>query len=218
MEIRQIETYLESQNPQDRMRAITALRHHEAAVAVPLLKRRIHDQELIIRSFVAMGLGAKRTDDAFQLLVSLIETDRDPNIRAEAANSLGNYGEAAIPHLAELFRRDSHWLVRQSIYAAINLKSHPELLLELARIGLQDTDPVVRQVSVANLGQLAQTPQANEALELLLVNAQSKQTELRVQAARVLPRFDDPRATEAIAQLRQDSDHRVIAATLEDLL
>jgi hypothetical protein len=44
----------------------------------------------------------------------LIENDGEPNVKAEAANSLPNYGEKATPHLVELFRSEPHWLVRQS--------------------------------------------------------------------------------------------------------
>lgn len=112
MELNQIETNLNSPNIQNRMKAITELRHYEPFVVVPLLKRRMYDQEFVIRSFVAMGLGYKQTKEAFSLLLDLIEDDRDYNVRAEAANSLAKYGERAIPHLVYLFQKDSNWLVR----------------------------------------------------------------------------------------------------------
>ncbi len=160
MELHQIETYLESPNPQERMKAITELRHYEPPLVVPLLKRRMYDREFMIRSFVAMGLGFKRTDEAFKLLVNIIENDKDYNVRAEAANSLAKYGEQSIPHLVKLFQQDSHWLVRQSIFAAIDLTEYPEILLDLSILGLQGEDPVVKLTAIANLGQLAQSPLA----------------------------------------------------------
>ena len=218
MELHQIETYLDSPNPQNRMKAITELRHHEPCLVVPLLKRRMYDQEFVIRSFVAIGLGYKRTDEGFELLVDLIEHDRDYNVRAEAANSLAKYGEQAISHLVKLFQKDSNWLVRQSIFAAIDLKQHPEILLELSVLGIQGKDPVVKQTAIANLGQLVKTPQASSALELLLSMANSSESLVRTQVARVLRHFDDPRAQTTLMQLRQDSDYRVIGATLEGLV
>ena len=157
MELHQIETYIDSPNPQNRMKAITELRNYEPNLVVPLLKRRMCDQEFIIRSFVATGLGFKRTDEAFELLLDLIEHDRDYNVRAEAANSLAKYGEGAIPHLVKLFQQDSNWLVRYSIFAAIDLTQHPETLLELSVLGLRGDDPVVRETALASLGQLAKT-------------------------------------------------------------
>lgn len=218
MELHQIETYLDSPDPQNRMKAIVELRHHEPNLVVPLLKRRMHDREFMIRSFVAIGFGYKQTDEAFELLIDLIENDKDYNVRAEAANSLAKYGEQAIPHLVKLFQQDSHWLVRQSIFAAIDLTEHPEILLELSMLGLKGSDPVVKQTAIANLGQLAKTPQASSALELLLLAANSQEVIVRAQVARVLVLFDDSEAETALLKLRQDSDHRVVGATLEGLI
>ena len=218
MELHQIETYLDNPNPQNRMKAITELRHYEPDVVVPLLKRRMYDREFLIRSFVAMGLGNKQTEEAFELLLDLIEHDSDYNVRAEAANSLSKYGERAIPHLVKLFHKDSHWLERQSIFAALELTKHPEILLELSIAGLEGDDRVVKLTALANLGQLAKTPQGSSALELLLRCADSSEGLLRAQVARVLRHFDDPRAQAALMKLRQDSDYRVVRATLEGLV
>ena len=218
MELHQIETYLDSPNPQNRMKAITELRNYEPNLVVPLLKRRMYDQEFVIRSFVAMGLGYKQTDEGFELLLNLIEHDRDYNVRAEAANSLAKYGEAAIPHLVKLFRRDSHWLVRYSIFAAIDFTNYPEILLEFCTLGLRGDNPMVKPTAIASLGQLAKTPQESIALELLLCCANTEQGATRAQVARVLRYFDEPRAQATLSELRQDSDYRVVGATLEGLV
>ena len=218
MELHQIETYLDSPNPQNRMKAITELRNYEPNLVVPLLKRRMYDQELMIRSFVAMGLGYKRTDEGFELLLNLIEHDRDHNVRAEAANSLAKYGDRAIPHLVKLFQQDSHWLVRYSIFAAIDSTQHPEIFLELSILGLRAEDPLIKQTAIANLGQLSKTSQASIALELILSAANSERGAILAQVARVLRHFEDPRAEAALMNLRQNSDYRVIGATLEGLM
>ncbi len=218
MELHQIETYLESPNPQERMKAITELRHYSPPLVVPLLKRRMYDREFMIRSFVAMGLGFKRTDEAFELLVNIIENDKDYNVRAEAANSLAKYGEPSIPHLVKLFQQDSHWLVRQSIFAAIELTEYPEILLDLSVLGLQGDDPVVKLTAIAILGKLGETAQASSALELLLEVANSEKAVIRAEVARALKDFAEPRAEAALMKLRQDSDYRVVGATLETLV
>ncbi len=101
-----------------------------------------------------MGLGNKRTDEGFELLLNLIERERDYNVRAEAANSLAKYGEGAIPHLVKLFRQDSNWLIRYSIFAAIDFTNYPEILLEFCTLGLKGDDPLVKQVALASLEQL----------------------------------------------------------------
>ncbi len=218
MELHQIETYIDSPNPENRMKAITELRNYEPNLVVPLLKRRMYDQEFVVRSFVAMGLGYKQTEEGFELLLDLIKYDRDYNVRAEAANSLAKYGEGAIPHLVKLFQQDSNWLVRYSIFAALDLTQHPEILLEFCTLGLRGDDRVVQQIAIASLEQLANTPQEAKALELLLAAATSEQGEIRAQVARVLRHFEDPRVEATLTNLRQDSDYRVVGATLEGLI
>ena len=218
MELHQIETYIDSPNPQNRIKAITELRNYEPNLVVPLLKRRMYDQKFVIRSFVAMGLGYKQTEEGFELLLDLIEHDRDYNVRAEAANSLAKFGEAAIPHLVKLFRQDSNWLIRYSILAAIDFTNYPEVLLEFCTLGLRGDNLFVKQTAIASLEQLAETPQESIALDLLLSAANSEQGTIRAQVARVLKHFDDPRAQEALMNLRQDSDYRVVGATLEGLI
>lgn len=218
MELHQIKTYLDSPNPQNRIKAITELRKYEPNLVVPLLKRRMCDQEFVIRSFVAIGLGNKRTEEGFELLLDLIEHDRDYNVRAEAANSLAKYGEKAIPYLVKLFRQDSNWLIRYSILAAIDFIQYPEIILELSDLGLRGEDFVIKQTAIASLGQLAQTSQESQALELLLSAAKSEQAAIRAQVAKVLIYFEDSQAKTALANLRQDSDYRVVGATLEGLI
>lgn len=218
MELNQIKAYLDSPEPQNRMKAIVELRHYIPEVVVPLLKQRMYDKEFIIRSFVAMGLGYKQTDEGFDALLHLIIYDNDANVRAEAANSLAKYGDRSIPYLRELFERESHWLIRQSILAAMTEMDRPDLLLQMCRWGLEGDDLVVKLASIANLGELGKTPQAWEALEILLDLANNNVGEIRSQVVTALRNFDDPRAKTALVQLRQDSDYRVIAATLEALL
>ena len=218
MNLHQIETLINSPDPQERMRAITELRHYTPEVVVPLLKKRMYDQEFVIRSFVAMGLGYKQTEAAFTALLELLADDRDSNVRAEAANSLAKYGDRAIPHLAQLFARDSHWLVRQSILAALEPIDCPEVFLELCLLGIEGQDPVVQQAAIANLSLLQGTSEAEKALEILLSLASSDATEIRAQVARVLIDFDEPRARAALMELRNDTDYRVLGATLEGLI
>lgn len=218
MELKQIETYIDSPNPQDRMRAIVALRHHAPDAVVPLLMRRVSDKEFIIRSFVAMGLGNQQTEKAFAALIDLIEYDDDYNVRAEAANSLVKYGDRALPHVVQLFERDSNWLVRQSILAAVSEADRPAILIKLCRLGIAGEDVVVKQAAIANLGRLHDTPQAEEALEILLSLATDEAVEVRAQVARALGFFPEPEAKAALMELRSDRDYRVVGACLEALL
>ncbi len=218
MELNQIKAYLDSPNPQSRIKAIVELRNHQPSVVVPLLKQRMYDKEFVIRSFVAMGLGYKRTLEGFQSLLDLIENDGDPNVKAEAANSLANYGEKATPHLVELFRSEPHWLVRQSIFAVLDEIGSPDIVLQLSNLALEGEDLVVKLAAIANLGRLKETPVEQEAIDLLFELSTAQTVAIRVQVAFVLGIFEAPKARAALVQLRDDSNHRVVAATLEVLL
>ncbi|NET52136.1 MAG: HEAT repeat domain-containing protein [Merismopedia sp. SIO2A8] len=218
MELNQIEAYIDSPNPQERIKAITELRKYTPSVVVPLLKRRMYDQEFIIRSFVAMGLGSKQTDEAFQALVNLIEYEKDTNVRAEAANSLAKYGERAYPHLMQLFEQDSNWLVRYSILAALPGTDAPEIVLQLCLWGIAGENTFIQKASIANLEKLQRTSQAEEALEILLSLAKIEEPEIRAQVARALGYFEQPKAKAALVEMQQDQDYRVVGAILERLL
>jgi HEAT repeat protein len=218
MELPQIEATLHSLDPSQRMQAIAALRHHAPGVAVPLLIRCICDKEFLVRSCAVSGLGVKISQASFDALVDLIEYETDANVRAEAANSLANYGEVAWPYLLNLFRRDDHWLVRQSILAAMAETGSPEYLLLLCQYGIEDGDDYIQTAAIACLSLLANTPYEASALELLLPLVSSSSSQVRAQVARTLGHFDQPAAIEALMELKRDSDHRVVGATLEKCL
>ena len=76
---------------------------------------------------------------------AMIDSDSDPNVRSEAANSLSFYGDVAIPHLRKMYEKDSHWLVRRSIIAAIADLNAPQELLEICAIGLSGEDQPVME-------------------------------------------------------------------------
>ncbi len=218
MQINEIKTFLDSPDPQNRIKAIVELRNYPANVVVPLLKKRIYDKEFVIRSYVAMGLGYKMTDEGFDILLNLIDNDTDPNVKAEAANSLSKYGEKAIPYLVELFRKESHWLLRQSIFAALDGMGSPDVFLQLSLWGLEGDDLTVKLASISYLQKLKGTSSETEAINVLLELSTSEIVAIRAQVARILGKFDNPQAKTALLQLRQDQDHRVLGATLEALL
>jgi HEAT repeat protein len=218
MELAAIAEHLDSENPQDRMRGITALREYDAPIAVPLLMRCVHDSEVLIRSFVTMGLGYKQTPEAYAHLLMMLERESDPNIRAEAANSLSKYGKVAIPHLVKAFHANLNWLMRLSIIPALSQLEAPQELMELCQAGLRDADPTVKETAITYLMDFADRPESEEALDLLLPYVASEHWHLRRQVALVLKSFSQERGRAALIELRQDEDHRVVAAALEALM
>lgn len=218
MDLPEIEAQLQNPDFQSRLQAINALKAYEPAVAMPLLLDRMGDPEFLVRTFVAMGLGKQQTDQSFTALLRLMRSDNTSNVRAEAANSLSLFGAVAVPHLVEVALADQHWLVRRSIMAALaDLECHAELYTVSLRV-LQDSDATMQEVAIDGLAVLAQTPHQAAALQEILNYIQHESAGIRLHVAMALQHFSDPAAAAALAQLRQDPDHRVAAAALETLL
>jgi HEAT repeat protein len=219
MELSAIEANLQAADYQYRLKAIAALKDYPAATALPLLQAHQQDPEFLVRSFVARELGRFLEDESFALLLEIMRRDDTPNVRAEAANSLSLFGLVSAAHLTNMFLQDDHWLVRRSILAALCDLGAAGEIWEVAReaIGNRD-DLATREAAIRALGALANTGQETGAIGLLSELSQDADWRVRQQVADALKSFGPQAAKDLLAQLRQDSDHRVVAAALEDLL
>ncbi|NET03278.1 MAG: HEAT repeat domain-containing protein [Symploca sp. SIO2B6] len=218
MEIHQIEAFLKSPNSQERLKAITELRQYNSEVAIPLLMSKLKDPEFLVRSFVAMGLGRKQNAQSFAALLEMMKFDQDPNVRAEASNSLSMYGEQALSHLVQKFHQDEHWLVRRSILAAVSEMRSPEKLFDICICALAGEDLTVREAGIDALVLLTGSGKEAEALQQLLPLKNDQWWRIRARVARALKQFNDPQAKAALSDLMKDKDHRVVAAALESSL
>ena len=218
IDLSEIKTLLADEDPQLRLRGLVALKEYGSEEAVPILIEQRHDQAFLVRSFVAMGLGRKRSDEAYTALLEMLERESDHNVQAEISNSLGLYGAVAADRLVALFYENENWLVRRSILAIMPELERPEKLLEIALAALKDDDDTTAQAGMATLSMLAGTEHEAMALDALLPMMESKNWRSRMYLAYALKPFESKSAKDALTQLRQDSHHKVVAAALEDLL
>ncbi len=218
MNLDEIQFNLNSDDPHLRLRGLTALRQIETEVAAPILLAQASDPEMIVRSFVMMGLGHKRSEAGFAKLLDVMKEDPDPNIRAEAAGALAKFGAPAVPHLVEHFHRDQHWLSQMTIVLALPDMNCPKEFLEVAQIAANSAEGAVRSTAIEQLPSLLETPYAEAALAVLLAHVEDAEWSVRRNVALGLQLFTDDRATAAVAVLRGDVDHHVVAATLEGLM
>ena len=218
MDLNQIETDLKNPDFQYRLKAISALKEHPADIVVPILSRHLQDPEFLVRTFVARELGRQKTSESFAALLQLMRFDNTPNVRAEAANSLSLFGRVSASQLVQTFFTDDHWLVRRSILAALVEMDCPEEVIEVCGVGLAGDDATVQEASVGALGALSGSRQSEIALSQLLTLQKSPSEYIRMRVAYALKQFDRPEAKEALTQLRQDTDDRVVRAAMEDLM
>ena len=218
MDIADIKDLLANEDPQLRLRGLVALKDYDSEAAVPLLIEQQQDSAFLVRSFVAMGLGRKRNDAAYGALLKMLDAETDSNVQSEIANSLGLYGSVATERLVRLFEENDHWLVQRSILAIMPEMDSPQALLALALKALQDGDQTISQAGISTLGLLAGTEQEQAALAALLPMLESDIWRSRLALAYALKPFKAQPAKDALAQLRKDENHKVVAAALEDLL
>jgi HEAT repeat protein len=186
-----------------------------AESAVPLLARLLESSDFMHRRIAVMGLGNHRVDAAFELLAGVIDNDRDPNVVGEAANSLFEFGDRAIPLLVALFDRANNWLVRQSIISLLlDTECHQETLT-VATMAIADDTQSVKEVGILALGNLLKTSQAQAALALLLPFCDDPSWRNRWRAAIALQHLNNADTRAAINRLQQDEHFRVVAAALE---
>ena len=218
MDLPQIKENLKESDPQLRMKAITELRSCNGTVAVPLLLSVTKDPDFLVRSFVAMGLGKHRSDDSYEALLEMMKFDKDPNVRAEAANSFSLFGDTSAAELKNVFIKDSNWLVRRSILAALVDLNCRQELFDVCLYGMDGEDLTVRADAIRGLAFLSTTAFRDESLKALLKQVNHPNSYIRITIARALGKFTGDEVTAAISQLRQDENHRVVAAALEGLI
>lgn len=202
-----------------RLQALVALRQYSTADAEPILLTALQSDTFIIRSFACMGLGRKRTEAGFHALLERARQDTDPNVRAEAASALSWFGfERCTSLLLQIFFQDDHWLVRQSIIAALSECGDAGAQLQVARQGLAGEDDTVRCSALELLGVLVGSPLEGDAETLLLAASHEDNPWIRRTAARTMGNFPGDAARQRCLALRQDPDHRVVAASMESAL
>ena len=213
MDLNEIQEKLQQEDFQPRLKAVQALHHYPSEVAVPILIDQLNDREFLVRTFIAMALAKHHTDRSFQALLEMMKFDDTPSVRAEASNSLSLFGRISLSHLTAAFIQDDHWLL-----AALTEMDSPIELLEVCIEGLAGTDEPVQEACIDALGSLHSSPQKSTVMETLIELSTSDDWRKRRQVALALRHFDHPRSSVTLQKLRQDPDHRVIAAALEELL
>lgn len=213
--LNQLESWIRSGAIDERKRAIDELATYPSEIVVPILQRLSIEPNFICRRFAVMGLGNHKTEASLQVLKNLLTQESDDNVLAEIANTLFEFGDASLPLLQNLFERNRHWLIRQTILSILMEASQDETLLTVIQQGLQDETQTVKETAILALGKLLKGSCQQTALELLLELAEADFWRDRWRAATALTLANHPRATSVLAKLQQDENHYVAAAALE---
>lgn len=209
------ETQLRSPALNERKAALDRLATEAADEAIPILQTLAQRGDVFQRRLAMMGFATHLTEPAFDTLTTLMQAEKDSNVLAEAANSLFEFGDRALPLLAALFEANTDWLLRQTILALLMSSDDPAMLIRAATIGLEDDTQTVRETAILALQQLWETDSQTQALALLTEQAKSDYWRDRWRAATALTGCPLPQAKTLLIQLQQDPHHRVVAAALD---
>jgi HEAT repeats len=124
----------------------------------------------------------------------------------------------AIPHLVKAFYQNENWLVRRSILACLTELESDRELFEVCVEALKDEDLTVQETAIDAMKTLKGSEQHQNVLKQLLKQVTSDSWRIRIRVAHALRLFSEPEAQQALEALKQDSDHRVVAATLESMV
>lgn len=183
--------------------------------ALPILKQLAQDHDFALRKIAVMGFGNHLTEESFQLLKHIIETEKDANVLAEAANSIFEFGDRAIEPLQNLFTTCDNWLVRQTVISILVDSDNPQVLLKVAKQALADEDQTTKETGILALSRLLNSPLKEEALQLFSILAEDPFWRTRWRTAIALTASQDVKARLILAKLQQDEHYRVAAAALE---
>ncbi|MEM6426211.1 MAG: HEAT repeat domain-containing protein [Cyanobacteria bacterium P01_D01_bin.128] len=208
LSLEEISRRLESDSSKDRMIALANLRNVPAAEAAPLVRKVIDDKNLQIRSMAVFALGLKPDEQAFETLVTLMESDADYGIRADAAGALGYLGdERAFEPLVHAFYEDVDWLVRFSAAVSLGNLKDPRAHDALMK-ALDSNMEVMQQAAIAAIGEIGDV----EAVGKILTFAQSENWLVRQRLAEALGNLPSDKTESALRFLAKDPHPHVKTA------
>jgi HEAT repeat protein len=213
--IEQIEINLRNEALNERKAALDELAGYPPEAAVPILQKLANERDFGLRRLAVMGLGNHKTEASFQTLVNILHQDNDSNVLAEAANSIFDFGDPALPELVKLFEKSDNWLVRQTVISLLVETEHHDALLSVATDALEDDTETVKEIGILALGQLLKSPLKSQALTLLAELAEDSEWRTRWRTVIALQQTQEPQAKELILKLQRDEHFRVVAAALE---
>lgn len=202
----------------DRRLALNELAKAPADDAIALLSDLSAASDFSLRRWVAMGFGNHLTDASFEALKTFALQEADANVVSEAANSLFNFGDRALPVLQDLFQKHDHWLVLQTILSLF-LESHrDDLLWAIASEAINDSHQTVKETAILALGHLLKGEFNAQAFERLSELSESPVWRTRWRVAIALQHGPTDQVQPLLSQLKQDEHHRVVAAAMDVLV
>jgi HEAT repeat protein len=203
---------MESENWGDRQQGLHQCRQLPPDVALEFVIKGVGDSNARVRYAAVSQLASLGQQDrprVLPLLRDRLLTDKEADVRAAAADTLGALQlHEAFDDLALVFRSSSEWILQMSIVAALGAFGDPRGF-ELLKEALQSPEDLVRTLALSALGELGNP----EAIPILLEQANSDDWQVRFRVAQALTYFrDHPEVRAVLDKLAQDKSEAVARA------
>ncbi|CCH66482.1 Phycocyanin alpha phycocyanobilin lyase related protein NblB [Richelia intracellularis HH01] len=152
--LEEISNQLESPKLSARILALANLHDVSPKDAILLIKKVLADDSLQVRSIAAFILGLKKELESYELLIRILESEKDYNIRDDAIGALGYLGDVrAFEPLSRIFYEDTNWLIRFSVTVSLGNLQCPRAHDILVQ-ALRSKEVVIQQAAIAALGEI----------------------------------------------------------------
>lgn len=216
---------LDSKKPEMRAAAIVDLVRHargDEAVrekAIPLLAKRLEDEQGMVRSAAAVALGDLDATEAVTSLLVAVDDDA-PHVRQMAINALGEIGDKrALPRLRRALK-DSRPEVRYQTVIALPRIAEPSEADDALLEAMNDADIAVVHIALRVAEERLDNGHAAEHRLLTkaraLVNGSGKTPQVALVAAILLAKSGDERGHELVKRAAKGEKIGNLAPEKED--
>jgi HEAT repeat protein len=211
----QLEVQLQSSTIKDRVLAMIEIQKGliPPLEALPLIQLALADDNTQVRGMAVYSLGIQPTPENLSLLIPILTTDPDPNMRAIAAGALGYLEDRrAFEPLRHAFYEDDCWLVQFSAAVALGNLKDPQatgVLLE----ALDNEHILMQEAAIAALGEIG----AVETLPRLLQFVDAADWLVRRRLAEALGNLPSPQSQSALKFLKGDINPLVAESAMLSL-
>jgi len=211
--VKELMEMLDSPEPSIRLRAVVATKDLSDEESEPILCKVFDDGEKELNNlyFATLALGYKPNTRSFDLLMTLLDSEVEQEIRANALAALGYLNDPrALPALIRAVYEETHWTAKCAAVVSLGILKDPagyEAVLHALSMDSQGLDDM-KISAVGALGEIGD----EKCLEHITGYAESKNFILRQILAESLANFTAPKALATLRILKQDPHPNVSKA------
>lgn len=180
----------------------------------PSIEREADEDTLRSRMWMIAESSSQRRDSDFRDLMNLFATSKSRSSILHAVRALAKWdrSESKTALLDVLGHQD--WILRSEVVRQAR-KLGSEFGLKVARLGIDDANPWVRQTAVLEFKMICQDKFLTEDSALLMTHVNDEDERMRATIVRMLPQLAADEAIHYLGRALQDRDGRVRANALE---